>query len=117
MTASNDFIALSIAVLTVSDTRTPETDTSGRVLVELLTAAGHRLHERLIVKDDGVGFDPDRQGAKRIKRGDLGLLSIRERAASVGGGVKIRSVCGGGTEIEARIPVPAVADKNPGTER
>lgn len=52
MTASNDFIALSIAVLTVSDTRTPETDTSGRVLVELLTAAGHRLHERLIVKDD-----------------------------------------------------------------
>ncbi len=52
MTASNDFITLSIAVLTVSDTRTPETDTSGRVLVELLTAAGHRLHERLIVKDD-----------------------------------------------------------------
>ncbi|MFZ5697697.1 MAG: molybdenum cofactor biosynthesis protein B [Pseudomonadota bacterium] len=52
MTASNDFIALSAAVLTVSDTRTPETDTSGRVLAELLTAAGHRLYERLIVKDD-----------------------------------------------------------------
>ena len=39
-------------VLTVSDTRTVETDTSGRAIVELLTAAGHEVAGRTIVKDD-----------------------------------------------------------------
>jgi len=51
---SNDaeFVALNIAVLTVSDTRTPETDTSGQALVDRLQHAGHRLQARIIVKDD-----------------------------------------------------------------
>ncbi|MFN3162293.1 MAG: molybdenum cofactor biosynthesis protein B, partial [Pseudohongiellaceae bacterium] len=44
--------ALSIAVVTVSDTRTPETDKSGDVLVERLQAAGHQLKQRCIIKDD-----------------------------------------------------------------
>ncbi|MCW9083011.1 MAG: molybdenum cofactor biosynthesis protein, partial [Colwellia sp.] len=35
------FIPLNIAVLTVSDTRTEENDTSGQALVERLTTAGH----------------------------------------------------------------------------
>jgi len=39
-------------VLTVSDTRTEATDTSGRALVELLTAGGHRVAGRSLVKDD-----------------------------------------------------------------
>src|SRR2546427_8351303 len=39
-------------VLTVSDTRTVETDASGRAIVELLTAAGHAVAGRAIVKDD-----------------------------------------------------------------
>jgi molybdenum cofactor biosynthesis protein B len=39
-------------VLTVSDTRTEETDTSGRAIVDLLEAAGHRVLGRAIVKDD-----------------------------------------------------------------
>ena len=43
---------LAIAVLTVSDTRTPETDTSGDLLADLLTQDGHRLAARAIVKDD-----------------------------------------------------------------
>lgn len=43
---------LSIAVITVSDTRTPDTDKSGDVLVESLQSAGHRLHSRCIIKDD-----------------------------------------------------------------
>jgi molybdenum cofactor biosynthesis protein B len=46
------FVPLSIAVLTVSDTRTDETDTSGKTLVERLTKAGHRLAEKAIVPDD-----------------------------------------------------------------
>ena len=43
---------LAIAVLTVSDTRGPEEDTSGDYLAEQLAAAGHRLAERRIVRDD-----------------------------------------------------------------
>jgi molybdenum cofactor biosynthesis protein B len=52
MTASADKIALKLAVLTVSDTRTPDTDTSGQYLVDNLLAAGHVLAARAIVKDD-----------------------------------------------------------------
>ena len=44
--------ALEIAVLTVSDTRGEEDDTSGRYLVEALGDAGHRLAEKVIVRDD-----------------------------------------------------------------
>jgi molybdenum cofactor biosynthesis protein B len=40
-----------IAVLTVSDTRDDETDTSGQVLVERIKAAGHELVDKAIVKD------------------------------------------------------------------
>ena len=40
------------AVLTVSDTRTEANDTSGRAIGELLSAAGHRVVGRAIVKDD-----------------------------------------------------------------
>jgi len=43
---------LAIAVLTVSDTRTEENDTSGRYLVEALTTEGHRLAAKAIVPDD-----------------------------------------------------------------
>lgn len=39
-------------VLTVSDTRTPETDTSGRAIRELLTAAGHVVSGHAIVRDE-----------------------------------------------------------------
>lgn len=46
------FQSLQIAVLTVSDTRTPENDTSGDALVSGLTDAGHILADRAISKDD-----------------------------------------------------------------
>lgn len=46
------FVSLQIAVLTVSDTRIPETDTSGQYLADALTGAGHQLADRQIVKDD-----------------------------------------------------------------
>ena len=44
--------ALNIAVLTVSDTRTEDTDRSGQSLVQRLTEAGHRLADKRIVPDD-----------------------------------------------------------------
>jgi len=49
---SEPMLPLSIAVLTISDTRTEATDRSGQSLVERLTEAGHRLADRQIVPDD-----------------------------------------------------------------
>jgi len=46
------FHPLRIAVLTISDTRTAETDTSGALLAERLTTAGHELAGRAIVTDE-----------------------------------------------------------------
>ena len=49
---SRTFYPLRIAVLTVSDSRTEESDTSGGLLAERLQAAGHELAARAIVKDE-----------------------------------------------------------------
>jgi len=46
------FIPLRIAVLTASDSRTEDNDTSGKLLVQRLTDAGHLLHDKRIVRDD-----------------------------------------------------------------
>jgi molybdenum cofactor biosynthesis protein B len=46
------FHPLRIAVLTVSDTRTAQTDSSGDLLAQRLTGAGHRLAGRAIVADE-----------------------------------------------------------------
>ena len=47
-----EFKALNIAVMTVSDTRTEETDKSGAFLVESLLTAGHDLSAKIIVPDE-----------------------------------------------------------------
>jgi molybdenum cofactor biosynthesis protein B len=49
---TRQFIPIRICVLTVSDTRTPETDKSGDTLAERITGAGHVLADRDIVADD-----------------------------------------------------------------
>ncbi|WP_317056920.1 molybdenum cofactor biosynthesis protein B [Roseovarius rhodophyticola] len=51
-TDTKDFIQVRIALLTVSDTRDSSQDKSGDVLAERITAAGHHLAERRIVKDE-----------------------------------------------------------------
>ena len=51
-TADRSFIPLSIAVLTVSDTRKAADDRSGDTLADRLTGAGHRLAARAIVPDE-----------------------------------------------------------------
>ena len=52
MTASDRPIALNLCVLTVSDSRTLENDTSGEYLVSALEADGHRLADRALLPDD-----------------------------------------------------------------
>jgi molybdenum cofactor biosynthesis protein B len=50
------FVPLAVAVVTISDTRDLETDTSGALLVELLGAAGHRIAQRVLIRDDLTGI-------------------------------------------------------------
>jgi molybdopterin adenylyltransferase len=45
-------VSLNITILTVSDTRTEATDSSGKILAELLTQAGHHLTGKIIIPDD-----------------------------------------------------------------
>src|SRR5512134_1656578 len=49
---AREFIPVRIAVMTVSDTRTEDSDTSGKTLVERLTHAGHVLADKCIVPDN-----------------------------------------------------------------
>ncbi|MEM0988147.1 MAG: molybdenum cofactor biosynthesis protein B [Pseudomonadota bacterium] len=49
---TRDFVPVRIAVLTVSDTRTPDEDRSGDTLVSRLETAGHAVAARTIVTDD-----------------------------------------------------------------
>ena len=54
---SRAFVPVRIAVLTVSDTRGPAEDRSGDLLVERLTAAGHLLAARAIVRDEQAAIE------------------------------------------------------------
>ncbi|WP_156842389.1 molybdenum cofactor biosynthesis protein B [Novosphingobium aquimarinum] len=51
---SREFKPVAIALLTISDTRTAENDTSGDILAERIKAAGHRLAARAIERDDAA---------------------------------------------------------------
>ena len=52
MSVTREFLSLSIAVLTITDTRTEAEDKSGELLVNRLQGVGHTLHEKRLVKDD-----------------------------------------------------------------
>jgi len=52
VSTEKSFIPLSIAVLVVSDSRTEDSDVSGKILVERATDAGHRVIEKVIVPDN-----------------------------------------------------------------
>ena len=52
MTDKREFVALNIAVMTVSDSRSEADDKSGNILIERIKQAGHKLKEREIVADN-----------------------------------------------------------------
>jgi signal transduction histidine kinase len=60
---------------------------------------------RLIVEDDGRGFDQDGGGEQLTLGGRLGLLGVRERIAQLGGSLEVESGVKGGTTIYVRIPL------------
>jgi signal transduction histidine kinase len=67
----------------------------------------------LIVEDDGSGFDVDALSNPTRKHDGLGLVSMQERAALVGGRVQFESARGKGTTLFVRIPVRAVPPLTP----
>ena len=52
MAEPREFVPLNIAILTVSDSRTLADDKSGQTLQDRITAAGHSVSDRQMVKDD-----------------------------------------------------------------
>ena len=93
---SRPLLPVNIAVLTVSDSRTLDTDTSGDVLSERIQAAGHKLIDRKLVSDDA----------------DAIVTALRAWIAEPGIDVVITT---GGTGVTGRDVTPeavrAVADK------
>jgi signal transduction histidine kinase len=69
---------------------------SVRVLLEL-----RPLAVRMVISDDGVGFDP---GDRHVRATHLGLTSMRERARDLGGSLEIESSPGAGTEVRLEVP-------------
>ena len=100
---------------TPADVRAPvEIETACfRIVQEALSNVARHAHARNIevtltahddalevtVRDDGVGFNVERQ------RGGLGLVGMSERAELVGGSLDIESVPGAGTTVRARFPL------------
>jgi signal transduction histidine kinase len=76
---------------------------ASRVEVALERRGGAAL---LTVRDDGCGFDPERERARGRNGGEgIGMFSMRQRAADLGGELMIESSPGRGTLIEARVPL------------
>jgi len=85
--SSLELVPLAVAVVTVSDTRNLETDTSGALAIELLGAAGHQIAERQLIRDD--------------------LLAIRQLFARLRDDPAVQVVIAtGGTGITARDVTP-----------
>ena len=89
---SRPFLPVNIAVLTVSDTRTLETDTSGATLAARVEAAGHRLAIRAIEKDDA------------------GAIAAHLRAWIADPGIDV-VITTGGTGITGRDVTPEAFDR------
>ena len=60
---------------------------------------------RIVVADEGVGFDPGVLATRDFGRGGYGLANIRQRAASLGGELRIESAPGRGTRVTLLTPV------------
>ena len=59
---------------------------------------------RLEVRDDGIGFDPGL--VREAPNGHIGMISMRQRAESLGGEMQVDSGPGAGTVVRALVPLP-----------
>ncbi|MCG8425544.1 MAG: molybdenum cofactor biosynthesis protein B [Proteobacteria bacterium] len=83
--AEREFIPVNVAVLTVSDTRTADTDRSGQTVVDLLREAGHTISARTIVPDN-------RQAIRSQLQQWIGEADVDVIIATGGTGVTPRDV-------------------------
>ena len=89
---SLEFVSINIAVLTISDTRKEDTDTSGALLKERINTAGHRCIEKKIIPDD-----------KKIIKETIQILSKKAEIDCI--------ITTGGTGLTGRDTTPeAVSD-------
>lgn len=79
------FVPLRLAVVTISDTRTTENDTSGATLIDLASKAGHLIAERALVPDDATGIAA--QMRTWLERDDIDII-----LATGGTGITARDV-------------------------
>ena len=85
-----EFLPAGIAVITISDTRTAADDKSGDTLVGRITEAGHKLCERMIVKDDVRQI---RSAVRKlVKRGDIDVIITTGGTGLTGRDVTIEAV-------------------------
>lgn len=61
---------------------------------------------RLVVRDDGIGFDEEAARQRALRGGSLGMMSMEERAELAGGRLKVRTAPGAGTVISVVFPLP-----------
>jgi len=103
------------AVLTISDTRTTETDKGGRTIVEALTAAGHEVKAYAIVKDEPAQIENQ-------LRAWLGRACDAPKVVGTGSGLPVASIPGprehfdvicttGGTGIASRDTTIEVVER------
>ena len=96
------FVPIRLAVLTVSDTRTRENDTSGDTLVERLTSAGHVLADRALLRDTGAHIAHSPSSNLFLGSG----LFDWQAAIDSGHRVSIASDVGGGTSLSLLRTLP-----------
>jgi signal transduction histidine kinase/streptogramin lyase len=72
-----------------------------RIEVEVEYASRHL---KVLVRDDGIGIDP--QILHSGREGHWGLVGIRERSKKIGANLRLRSRIGAGTEIDLTVPGP-----------
>jgi PAS domain S-box-containing protein len=87
---------------------------SPRSVTVELSAANGRLVVR--VSDDGVGFDQAEQRVRLVTSGNLGLISMEERARLAGGKLELRSAPHAGTCVSALFPIDARAESSTSRE-
>lgn len=79
---------------------------AGATTVSILTQPGASF-VRLVVEDNGVGFDPDTIRRTAAPQGRLGLYGMEERAKIAGGVFTVEAAQGRGTTIHVEIPLSA----------
>ncbi|OEH84992.1 hypothetical protein BHU72_07320 [Desulfuribacillus stibiiarsenatis] len=67
-----------------------------------------KTHLLLIIEDNGVGFEAEKEFSKMSSSKNMGLFSMKERAALLGGTFLVESVIGEGTTVYVRIPLTEV---------